>query len=359
MNIPIASQNINFPGYGMFWVANSISSTLMGWNNRRLQEKAHERTQEFQLEMERARNLTEDLKIQEEIAFKRRMMALSRQYRQEESTAAFSIQMKAVELQNYLQQCWPLDPQLPYVLLQETERGNASTNSRLNVVLMRTPLLPQKKYGGAHDLDMTLYNNMEYSIMQQDVPCIGDLKYRKDACVKEDCKAGNANIMNIHFLMNQLPTLVIVPQYHEGKMHFKGAVWEPQTARPLIRSLFNIDFSPENALDSNYYRDEVMEKIHAAISVITGAVRDSYMLLTQGKTPTLSSWLNDKLHQPIRDIVNKERGIQNFLLQENKNILEALDEKNTPHLLDIFSNEDIKDIKEQVKSNMKHQTLCQ
>ena len=76
------------------------------------------------------------------------------------------------------------------------------------------------------------------------------------------------------------------------------------------------------------------------------------MLLTQGKTPTLSSWLNDKLHQPMRDIVNKEGEIHNFLQQESKNILEALDEKNTPHLLEIFSNEDIKDIKEQVRSNM-------
>lgn len=31
-------------------------------------------------------------------------------------------------------------------------------------------------------------------------------------------------------------------------MNFKGAVWEPQAARPLIRSLFNIDFSPEKHL---------------------------------------------------------------------------------------------------------------
>lgn len=352
MDIPIASQNINFPGYGMFWVANSISSTLMGWNNRRLQEKAHERTQEFQLEMERARNLTEDQKIQEEIAFKRRMMAISRQYRQEESTAAFATQMKAVELQNFLQQCWPLDPQLPYIILQEAERENTSTSFRLNVVLMRTPLLPLDKYGRASNLDMTLYNNLEYSIMQQDVPYIGDLKYRKDACVKEDFKGGNASIMNIHFLMSQLPTLVVVPQYREGKMHFKGAVWEPQAARPLIRSLFNMDYSPEKALASNNYRDEVIEKMHAAVSIITGAVRDSYMLLTQGKAPTLSSWLNDNQHQSMKMVVNKERGIHNFLLQESKNILEALDEKNTPHLLEVFSNEDIKDIKEQIKSNM-------
>lgn len=260
--------------------------------------------------------------------------------------------MKAVELQSYLQQCWPLDPQLPYVLLEETKKGNAITNSRLNVVLMRTPLLPQKKYGGANDLDFTLYNNMEYSIMQKDVPFIGDLKYRKDACVKEDVRGGNASIMNIHFLMSQLPTLVVVPQCKGDKMNFKGAVWKPQAARPLIRSLFNIDFSPKKALESNEYRKEVIEKMHAAVSIITGAVRDSYMLLTQGKAPTLSSWLNDNRHQSMKKIVNEERGIHYFLQQESKNILEALDEKINPHLLEVFCKEDIKDIEGQVKSNM-------
>lgn len=352
MNIPIASQNINFPGYGMFWVANSVSSTLIGWNNRRLQEKAHERTREFQLELERARNLTEDRKIQEDIAFKRCMMAISRQYRQEESAAAFYTQMKAIELQSYLQQCWPLDPQLPYVVLQEFESGKVSINPRLNVILMRTPLLPQKKYGGANELDMTLYNNMEYSIMQQDVPCIGDIKYRKDACIKEDCKGGNASIMNIHFLMSQLPTLVVVPQYREGKIHFKGAVWEPQAARPLIRSLFSLDYSVEEALVSNEYRKEVIEKMHTAVSVIIGAVRDSYMLLTQGKAPTLPIWLNDNQHQSMRKILEEESEIQNFLKCETNNILEALDEKNNPHLLEVFCKEDVNNMKELVRLNM-------
>lgn len=351
MDIPIASQNINFPGYGMFWVANTVSSTLMGWNNRRLQEQAHERNEEFQLEMERAKNLTEDRKIQEEIAFKRRMMAISRQYRQEEAAVAFNTQMKAVELQSYLQHCWPLDSQLPYVILQEIENGNNDTISRLNVVLMRTPLLPQKKYGGTNDLDMPIYNNMEYSIMQEDVPLIGNLKYRKDACVKESAKSGNSSIMNIHFLMSQLPTLVVIPQYNDGKMRFKGAAWEPQAARPYIRSLFDIDFSPPNALESNDYRNEVIEKLHASVSIIIGAVRDSYMLLTQGTKPTLSKLLNDANHQIMKEIANNEHGIKGFIQQESKNILAALDEKNTPRLLEVFSKEDIKDLKEQVMSN--------
>ena len=350
MDIPIASHSINFPGYGMFWVANSISSTILGWNNRRVQEKAHERSIEFQREMERARTLTEDKKLQEEIAFKRRMVAVARQYRQEESAASFCTQMKAIELQTYLQHCWPLDPQLPYVILQETEQ-NRGGSLPLNVVLLRTPLLPQKKFGGANDLDLELYNKLEYNIMHDDVPCIGNLKYRKDACPKEDFRGGNASIMNIHFLMSQLPTLVVVPQYSNGKMNFKGAVWEAQAPRPLIRPLFGIDYSPIEALDSKDYREEVIDSIHTAISIITGAVRDSYMFLTQGKIPTMPHWLNDGSHQRMKEIVNRQADIKRFIRQENQNILDALDEKNMPHLLEVYTKEDIDGIKEQIKSN--------
>lgn len=350
MDIPIASHNINFPGYGMFWVANSINSTILGWNNRRVQEKAHERSIEFQREMERARMLTEDNKLQEEIAFKRRMVTLARQYRQEELAASFCTQMKAVELQTYLQYCWPLDPQLPYVILQETEQSKGNSLP-LNVVLLRTPLLPQKKFGGANDLDIELYNKLEYNIMHDDVPYIGNIKYRKDACQKEDLRGGNAIIMNIHFLMSQLPTLVIVPQYSNGKMNFKAAVWEAQASRPLIRNLFGFDFFPIDALESEDYRKEVIDLVHTAISIITGAVRDSYMFLTQGKVPTMPSWLNDDSHKWMKEIVNRQTDIKQFIRQENQNIWDALDEKNMPHLLEVYAKEDIDSIKEQVKSN--------
>ena len=147
MDIPIASQNIRFPGYGMFWVANSISSTLLGWNNRRLQDKAHERNQEFQLEMERARRITDDERMQEDIAFKRRLVALAREQRQEVSRQSFNAQMQAIELKYYLQYCWPLDPLLPQTILHEIRNVAKNAAPRLNVILMHTPLLPLRAYG--------------------------------------------------------------------------------------------------------------------------------------------------------------------------------------------------------------------
>lgn len=352
MNIPIASQNINFPGYGMFWVANSISSTLLGWNNRRLQAQAHEKNQEFQLEMERARHITDDERMQEEIAFKRRLVALAREQRQEAARKSFNAQMQAIELKHYLQYCWPLDPLLPQTILQEIRNGVGTEKPRLNVILMHAPLLPLRPYGSdANVLDADIYKDLEYAIKRNDVPLIGHVDYRKDACLKPDLTGGNASIMNIHFLMSQMPTLVIAPQYREGKMYLSGAVWEPQASRPLIRPLLNFDFNPVEAEKSIEYRQQMIDLLHASTSVIIGAVRDSYMVLTQGGTPTLPLLLNDKNHAEMKRLVRENAPLKAFVKQENENILAALDEEKMPRLLEVFDKKDIEAIKEQVRSN--------
>lgn len=352
MEIPMVSQNVNFPGYGMFWVANSISSTLLGWNNRRLQDKAHERNQAFQLEMERARHITDDERMQEDIAFKRRLVALAREQRQEVSRRSFNAQMQAIELKHYLSYCWPLDAMLPQTLLSEIGNDAASVEPRLNVILMHAPLLPLRAYGtDVNVADAQIYKGLEYAIKKNDIPLIGNVDFRKDACVKPDIYGGNTSIMNIHFLMSQMPTLVISPQYRDGKMYLSGAVWEPQASRPLIRPLFSFDYNPVEAEKNTECRSEVIEMLHASVSVIIGAVRDSYMVLTQGKKPTLSILLNDKEHADMRRLVMSNAELKAFIKGENDNILAALDEKNTPQLLDVFDKKDIEAIKEQVKSN--------
>ena len=352
MNIPIASQNINFPGYGMFWVANSISSTLLGWRNRHVQDKAHERNQEFQLEMERARHITDDKRMQEEIAFKRRLVALSREQRQEVAKASFISKLKLKELTYYLKYYWPLDQLLPEIILQEMQSDKGVSNPQLSVILMHAPLLPLRPYGSdANALDAGIYKDLEYAIKQEDVPLIGNVNYRKDACQRPDLTGGNASIMNIHFLMSQMPTLVIAPQYREGKMYLSGAVWEPQASRPLIRPLLNFDFNPVEAEKSLEYRQKMIDLLHASTSIITGAVRDSYMVLTQGGSPTLSALLNDRNHEDMKRLVMGDAGLKAFIKQENDNIIAALDEEKMPQLLEVFDKKDIEAIKELVRSN--------
>ena len=198
-----AQSNMRPYNCGAFWVANSITSTVLGEVGIELQEQAQERNQEFQMQMERAQMITEKEKLQEEIAYKRRLLELSRQHQQKEAITSFNAKIKAIQLRAYLQYCWPLDPSLPYVVLKEIENNDAPLHPHLNVILMHSQLLPMLSPGRISDKDAKLHEQLEYFI-NQDMPDIRDIKFRKDAAKGSMAINGsNAHIMNIYFLMGQ------------------------------------------------------------------------------------------------------------------------------------------------------------
>lgn len=353
MEIPVVQQNASVFGYGLFWLANSITATIMGFANRDLQKEAVERNEAFMMEMEQARTVTEDLKAQEEIAFKRRLMKLSRQYHQTESATAFSNRMKGLELKTFFQKYWSLDVQLPYVLLNEIETSQTSRAPLpLNVILLHSPLLPVSKCGQPIIDYATFFKNIEDTIVLDDIPCmgLGDVRFRKNACVKTNVSGSNANIMNIHFVMSQLPTLVISHRYHDGKLIFSGAVWESQAARPAARCLFSLDYGSNMVGGDAQFHKKLLDLYHASVSTIIGTVRDSYMLLTQGKEPTFDKWLNDGKHDEMKSIVTNTPQLHGFIEQEYNSILSVLNADKTPALFQAYSKEDVRLMREKIQS---------
>ena len=330
---------------GLFWVANSIVSTIMVTTNLSIHEEATQRNLDFQSELEDIRNIIQDEIEAEKIDFKRRVMKLSRQYRQVESAKMFDQQLKAIELQSFIEKYWPLAPALPNIILTEIERSKCLNEPLpLNVVLLHAPLLPPKVAPMAikvHSKDSEIYKELERKLEKR-LRTLGDVKLRKDSCINTDFVGGNANMMNIHFLMGCLPTLVISPKYNnEGKMIFNAAVWEAQAIRPLIRPLFSISYEPLIAERDDEYFKQAIEKIETALTVIGGATRDSYMLLTQGKAPELNSLLDEKK----KAIIDNDKALKSFVRQEYENIVNALDAKYSPKLLEAYSKEDVESMK--------------
>ena len=70
---------------------------------------------------------------------------------------------------------------------------------------MHAPLLRLLPYGrGANEQDAGIYQDMEYSIIKEYAPLIGNVNYRKDACQKPDLTGSIASKFTIHFLMSQI-----------------------------------------------------------------------------------------------------------------------------------------------------------
>ena len=169
------TRGANTSGYGFFWVANSMLATMMGQNNRDLQTEAAQKNQEFQMELENARNLAQDELEAEKIAFKRRMVKLSRLYRQKETYRSFEQQLETIEIQSYIERYWPLAKGLPHILLSEIKKNKDSNKPLpLNVVLLHAPLLPTKGEV-ANPKDLTCYRQMEMQI-EDSLMRISDVK---------------------------------------------------------------------------------------------------------------------------------------------------------------------------------------
>lgn len=343
------------PGYGLFWVVNSINATVMGADNRALQKQIADDNEAFQIELEKARNYAQDEAEAEKIAYRRRMIVLSRQWREELSANSLSKQLQAIQVQSLVAN-WPLKL-LPDTILSEIKcQSENGLSKKLNVILLHAPLLSGKNGGTtireAYILkdEALLYQDLEYRIQTYDAPLIGDIDFRKDAC--SEIRGGNSDIMNIHFLMSSLPTLVISPRYHDGKISFIAAAWEAQATRPLIRSLFDMDYNPKMALANEGYRSELTELYHYAISAITGIVRDNYAVLTLGKEPTLASLVSAPGNERMRQFITQEPQIARFIKQEHENTLAALKQNNTPKLWDVYDAKDIKHMEHIFSSQM-------
>lgn len=346
---------------GMFWITNSIMSAVMNFTNQELRDKANERNEEFQLELERARTETQIEMEAEKIAFKRRMMTLSRQNRLKQSVITYNQQLEKIELQAFIGKYWPLSQSVPYSLITEVQRaGEQQKELPLNVILLHSPLLPTRMTLAGKEIpnpgDKRLYEQIEEIILTEDIPIISnkhgnnvdeELIFRKDSCETTDFIGGNTNMMNIHFLMSPIPTLVVSPRYHEGKVYFNSAVWEAQAARPIMRPLFSIDYELYVEKNEDEKR-QVIDLFRAAYSTIIGTARDSYQVLVKGKKPTFNL-LMDK-NSIIKQFVMGNENIHQFVRQEYLNMLNALDVNKTPRLLEVLEEADVKYMQREIQN---------
>ena len=211
----------------------------------------------------------------------------------------------------------------------------------MKVILLHAPLLPTRS-GMAGEIanreDKKIYSDIEETIKTRDIPILGGMDLWDGACQTTDFIGGNANIMNIHFLMSHLPSLVISPRYYGGKMYFNAAVWEAQAARPLIRPLFSQNY--ELYLEKNdEEKKELVNHFRTVFTTIIATTRDSYMLFTRGDKPIF--YLLLEKDPELKQSIMQDEVLHQFVKQEYLNMLDALDVDKTPRLLEFFEEEDI------------------
>lgn len=326
--------------YAGFFIANALTATILGGKNRDLQHKIAEENEAFQLRLEQQRNLSQEQMELEKIKFRRYLMELTREWQREERKQSFDNMARTTELHTFANQ-WKLNLR-PSTILSLIKKANDT--SPINVIFLHTPLVIGQN--GQLTMRGQIANQMYKSIEDQikkDVIIISDVKFHGKASKLETYT--NADIMNIHYLMGSLPTIVFLPKYQDENIYLTVAMWDEISVRPLIRPLFSMPHDTILSSTDEKYRKEVIEKLHYTLSIITGTIRDKYAMLTWGKQPTLNALLDAKGNERIKQFALQNAGIRGFLMQENESTIQALDSAKTPALLNIYEQADINKMK--------------
>lgn len=314
------------PCFSPYMLICSTLQTVFGYDRRKEQDKQADLALQHQLELRKAKEEFQDELEAQKVADLRAKMAVARKYRAEEKFDQTVLQHKTEELKAFFFKCLPIKqiaiPQLLDAAKNYKAQGYDSS-CPLNVVLLHTKQ-------GALDYN-DICNELDKTQMQ-----LGNVIYRR-WCDKD--VAQNSAILNLHAIMSNIPTLVISPFFQCGSIHFTASMWEAQSeAKPMIRPLFSIQCPSEYLAPHQKFTAEGKKKIQERITLIStilsGCARDTYMLMTQGQTPTLPTFLrnNPMILKSLLGEENKE--LCTFMLNEYKSMDELLDKADCPsHLL--------------------------
>lgn len=301
-------MSANTACFSPYMLISSTLQTVFGFDRRNQQEIQTDIAQRHQLELRAAREEFQDELEAQKIADMRAKMAVARKYRCEERYDQTVLQHKTEELREFFMKYLPIKKRCIPILLEEANHYKSlgyDSNCPLNVILLHTRQ-------GELDYDEICDK------LDKAVPFLGNIVYQR-WCDKD--VAHNSGILNLHAIMGNIPTVVISPYYWNGAIHFTASMWEAQSeAKPMIRPLFSIEYPQEFLCAGQRFTKEgikaIQERITLISIIVSGCARDSYMLMTQGLTPTLPLYLKENPNV-VKELVKPEnKEILAFMLGE-------------------------------------------
>ena len=294
--------------FSPYMLISSTLQTVFGFDKRSEQEKLSDISEQHQLELRKAREEFQDELEAQKIADMRAKMIVARKYRSEEKFKQTILKDKTTELQEFFMKYLPIKRKMLETLLKEEEKYKQlgyDARCPLNVILLHTR-----------------QNELNYDEicdgLDEAAIILGNVVYRR-WCDKDI--AHNSAILNLHAAMVNIPTLVISPYFQGGAIHFNASMWEAQSdTKPMIRPLFSIP-CPQKYLGAGQKftaegKKAIQESISLVSTIVSGCARDSYMLMTQGLTPSLPLFLKSSPNVVKKLAEPEYKKVYAFMLNE-------------------------------------------
>ena len=225
----------------------------------------------FQKQLTESRKKFEDEKFDQELRFKREMLETGRFYQQIEAKKSFDSEKKKLEF-NYFESYWPL---LTNIHTVWNENIFSRSGENITVILARhNSARANADYSNTCDVLEHFSEKLKNINFKH-----GAWKFAEQVNVNNNV-GGIAQNMNVHYIMQGIPTLIISPMVVGDTLYFDSSIWSfgKGLGSFFNRSLFSMPYN------ENEY-DNLKEKIRFAQLAIMGIVRDNFMLFEFQQPP--------------------------------------------------------------------------
>ena len=291
--------------FSPYMVISSALQFVFGKERREEQERSNRLNLEFQNWLSEQKEQFEDDLNNQKMQWMREKLQFQKAARAEQKYASKELNYKTNEVKLFFQKYLPIELKclkLLNAVAKQYRKDGYSSKCPLNVILLHA-----------------LQEKLDYSVINNQIDAAGSRM--GNFVVQRWCRknvAHNSAILNLHAVMENIPTLVISPFYYGEKMHFNVAMWEAQAdTKPTIRPAISIDCS-EDLLKTKEDKENMQKKIGYISTLLSGCARDIYMLFSFGIKPSLPNYLNDAGNRDLLEFIRKEENIDvcQFVLLE-------------------------------------------
>lgn len=264
MGLDSIVKTISAGGSSPFFFTSAIQSMIFGEMGRKHQEELMSSNLEFKERMADIRDEYSRERLDEQLLFRRESYELGKQYQIHQTAMMNNSRQKQIEFHNFCLHYWPLNYDIYAVMKEQSKTLSYSHIVPMRVLIAKTEVTTydmrhrEVSYGGFCDL-VTEYLKGLSGIDIQARPW------------KQSCKSIICESMNLNYIMQGVPTLLIFPYQFGDSYGVEIATWSFSRG---VRSMNHSKILTINGFDSQTSIDKVV----ASISAIVGMTRDAYML---------------------------------------------------------------------------------
>lgn len=251
-------------GSSPFFFTSALQSAVFGELGRKNQKELVESNLDFRKRLQKVKDEFSEERLEEQIRYKRETYELGRQYLIQQTILQNDLRTKEIEFQDFINHgYWPLNCSA-YSLLELHNDLLKRSIVPLRVLIAKTEVtaFDRAKRDSSYDI---FVNKVKDSLSE--LPNISIL----DRPWKNASQSTICDSMNLHFIMQGVPTLLVFPYQIGDQFGIEISMWSFVRGAHSMQSRKILKI---NSFDATKNIDHVVLALKAAI----GMTRDTYMI---------------------------------------------------------------------------------